>query len=187
MEISPRLTSRTNRVMQAPLAVGIAWGFVGGVAGTVVMDLSFSGTSSVSGLEPLTFLSVIGDTAARFFALFGIGMAGGVPLGAAVHYTMGLVFGALFGAAVARVRALAVNSAIRAGGLAVLAIEIVSQPILAAAPILLPMTASETLLWFGVAAIMHLIWAIVLGLVVYYGLRLTTAATRHPSADLRRP
>ena len=56
--------------------------------------------------------------------------------------------------------------------LAVLYIEILSQPILATSPIILEMTAAQTLQWFGVSAVMHLIWAVVLGVVVSYGLHL---------------
>jgi hypothetical protein len=50
--------------------------------------------------------------------------------------------------------------------LAILYIEVTSQPILATSPILLRMTAPETLQWFGVSAVMHLIWGVVLGIVV---------------------
>jgi NhaP-type Na+/H+ or K+/H+ antiporter len=59
--------------------------------------------------------------------------------------------------------------------LAILYVEILSQPILATTPILLKMTAHETLQWFGVSFVMHLIWGAVLGAVVSYGLGLVTA------------
>lgn len=155
---------------------GIGWGLVGGLAGTIVMDLVLIGTLSAVGLPAVISFSTIGDTAAGFFALLGISMAGGFPLGAAVHYVLGLVLGALFGAAVVHFHALRVDTMKKGIVLAVLYIEILSQPILALSPILLKMTASQTLQWFAVSAVMHLIWGVVLGAVVSYGLHSTPAA-----------
>ncbi len=60
--------------------------------------------------------------------------------------------------------------------LAVLYTEILSQPMLALAPILLRMTAPETLQWFGGSFGMHLIWGCVLGVVWSLGRRLSVAA-----------
>jgi hypothetical protein len=103
-------------------------------------------------------------------------MAGGFPLGMTVYYLLGLVLGGIFGATVARFDALRVNTLKRGVAFAVLYAEVLSQPILATSPIILKMPASETLQWFGVSAVMHLIWGVVLGAVVSYGLRSATAA-----------
>jgi len=168
-----RAAGRTSNVM---LARGVVLGLVGGLVGTIVMDLVLIGTLSAVGLPAVVSFSTIGDTAAGFFALLGIDMAGGFPLGAAMHYLLGLVLGAIFGAGVSQVDALRADTMKKGVVLAVVYIEVVSQPILAASPILLKMTASETLLWFGVSAVMHLIWGAVLGAVVGYGLRVATAA-----------
>jgi hypothetical protein len=156
----------------------MAWGLIGGFVGTIVMDLVLVGMLSAVGLPAVISFSTIGDTAAGFFALLGITLAGGFPLGAAVHYLLGLVLGAIFGAAVASIDALRVNTMKKSVVLAVLYIEVLSQPILAMSPIILKMTASQTLQWFGVSAVMHLIWGVVLGVVVSYGLHLPPAA-RH--------
>ena len=103
-------------------------------------------------------------------------MAGGVPLGVAAHYLIGPVVGAIFDAVVAQVDALRVGTLKKGVVMAVLHAEILSQPMLAMTPILLKITASETLLWFGGSFVMHLMWGIVLGVIVSHGLRLETAA-----------
>jgi len=81
------------------------------------------------------------------------------------------VVGAILGAAVAEVDALRVDTLKKSLVLAVLYVEILGQPILATTPILLKMTATETLQWFGVSFVMHLVYGVVLGLVVSCGLR----------------
>ena len=160
------------------LARGMGWGLMGGLVGTIVMDLILMGGLLAVGLPAFTCFSIVGNTAARFFSILGIEMAGGVPLGVAAHYLIGPVVGAIFGTAVTQVKALRVDSLKKGVILAVLYVEILSQPILATTPLLLPMTAAETLQWFGVSFIMHLIFGIVLGAVVSYGLGLATAAIR---------
>jgi hypothetical protein len=160
----------------APLARGMVVGSLGGLVGTLVMDVILMGTLSAVGLPALTCFSIVGNTVARFFSILGIEMAGGVPLGAAAHYLIGPVVGAIFGAAVAQVDALRVDILKKGVVLAVLYVEILGQPILATTPILLKMTAPETLQWFGVSFVMHLIWGVVLGVAVSYGLGLVTAA-----------
>jgi len=165
-------------ITHTTLVKGIGWGLIGGLVGTLVMDLILIGALSAVGLPAVISFSTIGDTAAGFFALIGIDIAGGFPLGAAVHYLLGLVLGAVFGAAVSRVDVLRTDTVKKGVVLAVVYIEVLSQPILATSPILLKMTASETLQWFGVSAAMHLIWGVVLGIVVSYGL-LVASPARH--------
>jgi hypothetical protein len=167
-----------GHINSAALTRGIAWGLTGGLVGTIVMDVVLIVALSAVGLPAVISFSTIGDTAAGFFALSGIPLAGGFPLGATVHYLLGLVLGAIFGAAVASVTALRAHTMKKCIVFAVIYIEILSQPILALSPILLKMTTPQTLQWFGVSAIMHLIWGVVLGVVVSYGLHLAPAA-RH--------
>jgi hypothetical protein len=179
--------SRTEgQEIYVTLAGGMVLGLVGGLVGTIVMDLVLIGTLSAAGLPPVISFSTIGDTAAGCFALIGIDVAGGFPLGAVVHYLLGLVLGAVFGAAVSRVDTLRPDTVKKGVVLAVLFIEILSQPILATSPIILKMTASDTVQWFGISAAMHLIWGVVLGLVVSYGLRSTTVARRGGAAGRLR-
>ena len=160
-----------GQMSHVALARGMGWGLLGGWVGTVVMDLILMGALSAVGLPALTCFSIVGSTAARFFSILGIEMAGGAPLGAAAHYLVGPVVGAIFGAAVAQVDALPVDTLKKSLVLAVLYVEILGQPILATTPILLKMTATETLQWFGVSFVMHLVYGAVLGLVVSCGLR----------------
>ena len=104
----------------------------------------------MGGPASLSF-SIIGDAAAAFFAILGMTVAGGLPLGALLHYLIGLVFGALFGAAMSRIAVLQLSSPIKAVGLVILSVELISQPLLSAAAWALHMTAPETAQWFGIS------------------------------------
>ncbi|MCW5851068.1 MAG: hypothetical protein KIT87_13415 [Anaerolineae bacterium] len=164
---------------------GMVWGVMGGLVGTIVMDLVLFGTAVMVGIPAVASFSTIGDTAAGFLALLGIQVEGGASLGAIVHYLLGLALGAIFGVAVTRVSTFRLASWQKGVILGVLYIEIVSQPILATSPIILKMTAAETWLWFGVSAVMHMIWGAVLGAVVRYGLRFEASAQGHQGSHLR--
>jgi len=135
------------------------------------MDLILMGVLSAVGLPALSCFSMVGDTVARFFSILGIEMAGGVTAGVATHYIVGPIIGVIFGVAVVRAGALRAGSKMKIVAIAVLFVEIVSQPILAMTPFLLKMTAAETLQWFGGSFVMHLIWGIVLGVIVSRGLQ----------------
>ena len=164
------------RINQVTLAKGLVWGSIGCLAGTMVMDLVLMGALSAVGLPALTCFSIVGNTAARFFSILSIEITGGAPLGAATHYLIGPLIGAIFGAAVAQVKGLREGTQKKDIVFAVLYVEILSQPILASTPILLKMTAPETLQWFGISFWMHFLLAVVLGAIVSYGLR-SAAAT----------
>jgi hypothetical protein len=140
----------------------------------MVMDLALMGALSAIGLPTLTCFSIVGNTVARFFSTLGVDMAGGILLGVVTHYLIGPLVGAIFGALVAQVGVLRVDTLKKGIILAVLYIEILSQPILAMTPILLKMTATEMMQWFGGSFVMHLLLGIVLGAIVSYGLRLTS-------------
>lgn len=155
------------------LSRGIVLGLIGGLVGTIVMDIILIVTLSAIGLPPVISFTTIGDTAAGCFALIGIKVTGGFPLGAAMHYFLGFTLGAIFGAAAVWLEARRPLSVKRGIGLAILYIEIVSQPILMLSPLVLPMTMADTVQWFGISAVMHLIWGTVLGAIVSYGLRST--------------
>jgi hypothetical protein len=160
-----------SQAREVPLARGLGWGLFGGLAGTMVMDAILMGALSAIGLSALTCFSIIGNTVARFFSILGIEVAGGVPLGVTTHYLIGPLLGAIFGVLVVQVKAFRVDTLRKSIVFAVLYIEILAQPILATTPILLKMTAAETLRWFGFSFIMHFLMAVVMGAVVGYGLR----------------
>ena len=167
-----------GHINQATLVRGMAWGLIAGLAGTLFMDVILMGALSAVGLPAFTCFSIVGNTAARFFSILGVEMAGGVPLGAVTHYLIGPLVGVIFGIALAKIADLRVINLKKGMLLAVLYVEILSQPILATTPILLKMTAAETLQWFGGSFVMHFIFAVVLGVIVSYGLRLTSAGSQ---------
>jgi hypothetical protein len=161
---------------EVPLARGMAWGLVGGLAGTLVMDAILMAGLSAAGLSALICFSIVGNTVAQFFSILGIEVVGGVQQGIETHYVIGPLIGAVFGVLVTQVKALRVDTLKKSILFAVLYVEILAQPILATTPILLKMTAAETLQWFGFSFIMHFLMAVVLGAVVSYGLRLAVTA-----------
>jgi hypothetical protein len=97
-------------------------------------------------------------------------------MGVATHYIVGPALGVIFGAAAAQVSARRVSTLKKCVLLGVIYAEIVSQPLFALMPLLLKMTASETLFWFVGSLAMHFIWGIVLGIFVSHGLRLSPEA-----------
>ena len=173
----PRVSLEEGHARRAPLARGIGWGFIGGLVGTMVMDILLMGTFLAVGRPALLCFSVVGDTAARVFALTGAEIAGGVPAGVAAHYIIGPLVGLLFGAVAAAFPALRAGTLKKSIVLAVLYIEILSQPLLAMTPPLLKMTAPVVALWYGGSFVMHLVLGLVLGAIVGYGLR--PAPSRH--------
>jgi hypothetical protein len=154
------------------LAREIGWGWIGGLAATGVMDLVLMGALSALGLPAFTCFSIVGDTAARFFSTLGIEIAGGISLGVATHYLIGPLVGVTFAIVLVNIEVLRGITLRKAIFCAVLYVEIIAQPILAATPILLKMTADETLVWFGGSFVMHLIYGVLLGAIVQFGLSL---------------
>ena len=94
-----RLLSNGGHVNRAPFRIGIAWGFLGGLAGTLVMDLLLmSALPALSQPATLCF-SIVGDTVSSFLAILGVQVSGGVFTGVVTHYVVGPLFGILFGQA----------------------------------------------------------------------------------------
>jgi hypothetical protein len=174
--ISQGYSRRRIDIPHIPLTKGMEWGLISGLAATLVMDLILMGILAAAGLPALTCFSIIGATLARFLSLPGIPITGSVPLGIAAHYMIGPVMGGIFGAAAVKVDAFRVDTPKKGVVLAVLYAEILSQPMLALTPILLRMTAAETLQWFGGSFGMHLIWGGILGVFMSHWLRLSIAA-----------
>jgi hypothetical protein len=160
---------------RAPLARGIAWGFLGGLAGTLVMDILLMGALLAIGLPALLCFSIVGDTVSNFLALFGAQIAGGIPTGALAHYLIGPLVGILFGAAAAVIPALREGSLKKITIAAFVYVELLSLPLLALTPILLTVKAPPASLWFGGSFVMHLILSMVLGVIVGCGLRQKSA------------
>ena len=157
-----------------PHAEGMISGLIGGLFATMVMDLVLMGVLSIAGLPALTCFSIVGSTLAHFFSVLGVEIAGGIQLGVIGHYLIGPMLGAIFGVAVTRVSVRRLDTAMKIVLLAIVYIEIVSQPILALTPLLLKMTAPETLQWFGESFVVHLLWGVVFGGIMSQQLRLKT-------------
>lgn len=119
------------------------------------------------GGDPLGLIySFIGYVAQQFILRIGIEVPGGVLLGALVHFLLGLTLGSAFGLAVSRIRRLRLGSVLKGALLGVLYIEIVSQPILVSAPLLVKMTTPDVIQWYVLSTSMHTIYGIVLGVVL---------------------
>ncbi len=159
-----------GRNTSATLTRGMQWGLIGGLAGTMAMDLVLVGGLSALGLPTDTCFLSIGSTVAHFFSLLGIKLSGGVMLGVATFHLLGPVLSAIYGLAVSQVGALQGISLKKNVVRAVLYAEVLSQLILTTMPILLKMSGSETVLWFVGSFVLHLTWGIVLGFVMHYGL-----------------
>jgi hypothetical protein len=174
-----RISQTKGYTPQVKLAKGIGWGLVGGITGTLVMDFALMAAMAAARLPALTCFSIVGNTVEQLFSNLGITIAGGVPTGVATHYLVGPLFGIIFGSILVKVDVLRVGSLKKGILLAVLYVEILSQPILAATPILLKMTAKDTALWFGGSFLMHFLYGVLLGTIVNCGLRLENAASHN--------
>jgi uncharacterized membrane protein YagU involved in acid resistance len=159
------------RILPAGFLKGLGWGFLGGLAGTLSMDLLLMG-ALLALRQPATLcFSIVGDTVSHCMEYLGMQIPGGLPTGVVTHYVVGPLFGILFGTLVLRLPVLRERNLKKIMIAAFLYVEILSQPILATTPILLKMTAPATLQWFGGSFVMHFILSIVLGLIVGYGLQ----------------
>jgi len=153
------------------LSRGIRLGLIGGLVGTIVMDLVMVGMFSIMGLPAGTFFSFIGTAAGTFLSLIGITIGGGIPLGAVLHYLIGLLLGLIFGAVVSQVDVLRLDTPRKGMLLGVIYTEIGSIVLLLPAAMILRMAVPEMLELFGLSFIFHLVWGIVLGGFVSYGIR----------------
>lgn len=145
------------------LAAEITWGMAAGLLGTAIMDLVILGFFAAAGMPLDLVYSFIGDVAQQGLLRVGVAVPGGVPLGALMHFFLGLALGAVFGVAVSRIRRLRTVSVVKGALLGVLYIEVVSQPILVLAPLVMTMTTSDVLRWYALSTSMHVIYGIVLG------------------------
>jgi hypothetical protein len=148
------------------LTKAIAWGFVGGFAATVTMDVVCAAFFAGLGMPVELIYSFIGNVAGSFFLRIGIDLPGSRLLGAVVHFLLGIALGGLLGLVTPWVKALRVETLKRALVIGILYTEIVSQPIVASAPLLGSMTASETFQWYALSTGMHLIYGVILGAIL---------------------
>ena len=105
-----RFSLAGGHIRSAPLTRGLSWGLIGGLAGTLVMDILLMGALLAARIPASFCFSLVGGTMARFFSLLGVEIAGGIPTGIVTHYLIGPLVGILFGAVVVGVPALRVDT-----------------------------------------------------------------------------
>ena len=168
MENTYKLNSGNAKL--TPLTRGMGWGFIGGLTGTMVMDGLLMVAFLALKLPALLCFSIVGDTASQLFSKLGLQVAGGIPTGVIAHYLIGPLFGILFGAIMVMFPALKLVTLKKTLLMAILYVEIFSQPILVTTPILMKMTIPEILQWYVGSFVMHLMMATVLGAIMWYGM-----------------
>jgi hypothetical protein len=159
---------------------GIVWGVVGGFLGTIIMDLFIVGFFAVTGMPVDLIYSFIGDVVISFFLRIGIHLSNSTLLGAFMHFFLGLALGGLFGLAVTQIRTLCVDALKKGVLLGALYIELASQPILVAAPLLIKMTSADILQWYSLSTVMHLIYGVVLGGFLSYKQKAVSSMNKAP-------
>lgn len=174
---NPQITGEPSR----SLAKGVVVGTLGGLAGTIVMDLFGLVVLLIAGGPDTISFSLIGDAAATFSSKIGIEIPGGTLLGVFLHYLIGAVLGMSFGAGIS-VFGLGQNDRKKGMALGILYVEAMSIPMLTTAAIVLQMDLSRTALYFATSIIMHLVFGSVLGLVASYGLGARRVANSHASS-----
>ncbi len=154
--------------MKNVLTRTVIFGMGAGIIATIVMDGFVAVAMTVLG-NPVTFMfSFIGDVASTFFSRLHVFISGGVPWGILIHYLLGLALGGLFCAILSRTPRLKTGTIGRSILLGILYIEIFSQPFLAAAPLILKMSASSTVQWYALSTVMHAFYGTVLGVLEHY-------------------
>lgn len=169
--ILQKFSLKEGHATHAPLTKGIRWGFIGGLTGTMVMDGLLMAIFHAVKLPAFLCFSIVGDTVSQLFSKLNLQVASGVPTGITAHYLIGPLFGVLFGVIVEIIPSLRVVYLKKTLLVAIVYVEVLSQPILLTTPILLKLEVSETLQWYGGSFVMHLIMALVLGTVMWYELR----------------
>ena len=163
--------SRIGARMSAGLARRAAIGLIGGLSGTVAMDLAVLALSRTVGVPRTASLDTISNSVAALCSKAGVNVPPGLATAAVPHVLIGSGLGVVFGGAFAGTRALREASPTKVAGLGALYALVATQPFLAAAVIVLKMTPAEAAKWYGITLLTHTIFGGVLGAVASYGLR----------------
>ncbi len=145
---------------------GIVTGMVGGLAGTSLMYFFGAGIFLLLGWPANTSITIIGNSAAAFFAKLGVVLAGGPSLGIWLFFQIGLIFGAILGVTYFGLEPFYLASPKKRVMLSILYVEGMSVPLLAAGTLALKMEAHAAVVWFGISFVMHLVYGLVLGMVL---------------------
>lgn len=135
---------------------GVGFGIIGGLVGTILMDV----------VMVLTFL-LAGEPADAFFSMVGEKLGYGPLAGVVVHNLVGITGGIVFSLMVLNVGALRIDSSQKGVMLGI-----------AAGALTIPLGCIPLALWLGqpivgvvaFSILPHLVWGVVLGFTVGYGL-----------------
>ena len=174
-------TEQVRRQKGRALLRGIGWGIVGGFIATIVLHIVSVATLWALGYpgDLFFYFSMVAATTAGFLSRIGLTVTDDLLLGAIVSYSIGMGLGAIFGAIVSQVNSLRMDKTKRFM-FGLLFVAVITQPLVAAAPIILEdsWTATETWQWFLTSFYIHMIYAIVLAVIVDYGLRVAAGEKR---------
>lgn len=182
MNADLKQTEQVHRQRGRALLRGIGWGIAGGFIATIVLHIASIVTLWALGYpgDLLFYFSMVAATTAGFFAKLGLTVTDDLLLGAIVSYSIGMSLGIIFAAMVSRVKSLQMDKtkSLMSG---IIFVGVITQPLAAAAPIILEdsWTATETWQWFLTSFYIHMLYAIVLAVIVNYGLRVTAGEKRH--------
>lgn len=136
--------------------IGVGFGIIGGVVGTILMDI----------VMVLTFL-IAGQPADTFFSMVGEKFGYGSLVGIAVHNLVGLTGGIVFSLLVLNIKALHIES-MRKGLVLGIAAGAVTIP-LGCIPLAIWLN-QPILVVIAFSFLPHLVWGTVVGWTVAYGL-----------------
>jgi hypothetical protein len=145
-------------------------GMAGGLAGNLTMQALGVLIFSLVGLPLNTSFQIIGDAAGAFFSSIGIPLPGGPWMGALWNNLIGLALGGIWALAVLRWAPLKSGSFGKRILQSILYVEAMSIPMLTLGILSLKMDLTSSALWVGISIIMHLLYGLVLGLTLSYGL-----------------
>ncbi len=139
---------------------GIIYGIIGGLAGMIVMDIVMIVEFSIIRLPIDTYLELIGSV-----------LGGGVLLGIPLHFVAGSLLGILFIFVVLKVDTFRIDSMRKGLGLGIL-LGVITIPFGCVPFAIITGIPITRMLYFS--TIPHLVFGIVLGGIVGYGLRSST-------------
>jgi hypothetical protein len=143
-------------VLEKSFIRGIEFGIIGGIVGTVLMDIVMVLTFLVAGMPADTFFSMVGEK-----------LGYGTLVGIVVHNLVGLTGGIVFSLLVLTIKALRIDST-RKGILLGIAAGAVTIP-LGCIPLALWLN-QPILDVIAFSTLPHLVWGTILGWTVAYGL-----------------
>lgn len=149
------------------LSRGVIAGLLGGLAGDVAMQLVAAGLFALLGWPLDTSFRIIGDSALAFVSASAVPPAGHMLVGVLANVLVGIGLGALLGALVVVWKRLALTSLARSLLISFVHVEVMSVPLLAAGCLSLGLSVTSAATWCGLSCLLHLVYGVVLGAVLW--------------------